>query len=236
MLPYRSVTFATDMAVLHRQAIALADFARHRTAAVPPPISITPPHPVPPPHPPLLPHSVHAFFSAGSPSLSPASFTFACTNPLCVPPFFVTLSPAGRHPVLANVRSQCMEPQDRQPVPALISPAAMGATMPFLRAPAVVPTPWPVPPIMNPSYATIAPTPARYPTVLFHRIPQPHWQTSHRPSVLRPPGRPCQGVMPRWLLLMALSPMFVLLFDRSGTSSRVTAALPKIPPEPHLAP
>ena len=43
-----SVTSATDVAFLHRQALALADFARQRTAAAPPPTSTNPPHTITP--------------------------------------------------------------------------------------------------------------------------------------------------------------------------------------------
>ena len=97
---------------------------------------------------------------------------------------------------------------------------------PFHRAPAVIPTPWLMPPLMPPS-------PAHWPVSLTAIIfPPALWRPSQRPPRLRPQHRQCPGVMPFRLLLLALLPRFMHLFPRSRTFSRSSCVLPSIPPAP----
>ena len=109
------------MAFLHRQAIARADFARHRTACAPSaPSSILPL--APPPH--RL--ASRMLLSPATPSLSPL-FSHAFINQLSVPHSSITLSLAASLPLDNTVTYRSLQPHDREPAPAVIPSTAMSS-------------------------------------------------------------------------------------------------------------
>ena len=148
--------------------------------------------------------------------LLPALTIFPFLTPLI-------LSSAAPHPVLADIISHCMQPQDRQPPPPVIPPAAMAGTLPFLRAPSVVPIPWPVAPIMPSTYPSFAPIHGRSPIRPFPHTPAP-LAVLPPPPPLAPPAHP---VPPLPGSDAALSPAAGLFTPTRALISEITNLVPE---------